>query len=130
MATPTINLQPASLDLLLYAGDGASINLNCKDSEEVDAEPVDMSGAVAAQIRFAHGETGTPLATFDVDMTDAVTGVIVLSLTAADTRTLSDDEASAGGKFTGVWDVQWTPPGSSPRTFIQGRVECVDDVTR
>src|SRR4051794_20660377 len=108
MANPTINLQPASLDLLLYAGDGASITLNCKDSEEVDAEPVNMSGAVAAQIRLAHGETGTPLVQFTVDMTNAATGVIVLSLTAANTRTLSDDDASVDGKFAGVWDVQWT----------------------
>ena len=63
-------------------------------------------------------------------MVDAYLGKISLSLTGEQTRQLVDHPSSKDGKFTGVWDIQWTPAGLQPRTLCQGKVECVADVTR
>jgi hypothetical protein len=55
---------------------------------------------------------------------------VTISLTGDQTRDLSDDPSSVAGKFTGYWDIQWTPAEAQPRTLCQGKVECVSDVTR
>ena len=123
----TINLQPQVLDLSLYAGDGVEFRLVCTDNDDA---PLDVSGAAEAEIRLDRSEASTPLATFISDMSLAGSGIIVLSLTGDQTQALVLDPSSKSGKFTGVWDVQWTPPGEEPRTICQGKVECFADVTR
>lgn len=127
MATHSINVQPDILNLALYAGDGFSLRLLCTNGA---GAPVDITGAVTAQVRLTHIADDPPLVSFAANMVDAWQGIIVLSLTGAQTRLLSDDPSSLAGKFTGVWDVQWAPSGSQPRTLCQGEVECVSDVTR
>lgn len=123
-----INIQPEVLDLGLYAGDGISLRLNCKDS---DGAPVDVSGGVKAQIRLDRLNPDDPaLVEFLIGLVDAYLGIVVLSLTGTQTQLLVDDPSAKSGKFTGVWDLQWTPSGSEPRTLVQGKVECVADVTR
>jgi hypothetical protein len=130
MANAKIDLQPAVCDLYLYAGDGASLRLVCRDSEEDDAAPVNMSGAISAQIRLSHLADDPPITTFSSDVTDAADGIMFLILTDTQTRGLVEDESAVNGVFKGVWDVQWTATGSTPRTLVQGAVECVTDVTR
>lgn len=123
--TGQINLQPQVLDLALYSGDGFSFKLVCTDTK---GAPIDMGGVVKAQIRQDRlNPDDPPIASFTVGMTDAYLGVIVLSMTGAQTQDLTDNSA---GKFSGVWDVEWTPSGAQPRTICQGKVECVADVTR
>lgn len=123
-----INLLPEVLDLMLYSGDGISLRLSCKDKA---GAPVDVTGGVKAQIRVDRlTPTDPPIVEFDASLVDAYLGVVVLSLTGAQTQALISDPSSSNGKFTGVWDVQWTPSGSQPRTLCQGKVECVADVTR
>jgi hypothetical protein len=114
-----INLQPQVLDLALYAGDGVEFRLVCTDKA---GAPIDITGTVKAQVRVDRLTPDPPVVAFSVNSTDAYLGIIVLSLTGAQTATL--------GKFNGVWDVQWTPAGEQPRTLCQGKVECVIDVTR
>jgi hypothetical protein len=122
-----INLQPQTLDLSLYAGDGVKFRLICTDDAQA---PIDVSGATEAQVKIDRLE-GTPaLVSFVTDMTNAISGIIELSLTGADTQLLVADPSSKNGKFTGVWDLQWTPTGEEPRTICQGKVECLADVTR
>lgn len=122
-----INLQPQLLDLLLYSGDGFSFKLICTDSANA---PIDVTGAVKAQIRLDRLNPEDPaLLDFTVNVTDAYLGIVLLSLTGAQTQSLTDESATPG-KFVGVWDVQWHPATSEPRTLIQGKVECVADVTR
>lgn len=123
-----INFQPESLDLALYAGDGVEFRLICTDSA---GAPIDINGVVKAQIRLNRLSPEDPaIVDFTVGTVDAYQGIIVLSLTDAQTLKLVDDPSAKGGKFLGVWDIQWTPSGSKTRTLCQGKVECVADVTR
>jgi hypothetical protein len=121
-----INLQPQVLDLALYAGDGVSIKLHCVDKA---GAPIDVNGTVKAQIKLDR-TSNSPIVSFTIGVVDAYQGIVVLSLTGAETAQLSSDPSSKSGAFVGVWDIQWTPSGKQPRTLVQGKVECVSDVTR
>jgi hypothetical protein len=122
-----INVQPQVLDLALYAGDGVSFRLKCTTPA---GAPIDVTGTVRAQVRLERLADDPAIVEFAADSVDAYLGIVVLSLTGDQTQDLSDHPSSVGGKFTGVWDVQWTPAGAEPRTLCQGKVECVTDVTR
>jgi hypothetical protein len=122
-----INLQPQVLDLSLYAGDGVDFKMICKDGA---GAPIDITGVVNAQIRLERLTPDPPIAAFGVNVVDAYQGIVILSLTGEQTKNLSQDASSSNGKFVGVWDIQWTPADSQPRTLVQGKVECVADVTR
>lgn len=125
MAGQTLSFRPTILNLLLYAGDGISIRLTCTDKT---GNPIDISGSVTAQIRLDRiHPNDPPLASFTVSLVDAYLGIIALSLTGAQTLSLLGEGEN---KFTGVWDVQWTPEQLQIRTLVQGSVECVADVTR
>jgi hypothetical protein len=124
---PSIDIKPSVLDLSLYAGDGVEFRLICTDSNQ---NPLDVRGAVEAQIKVDRASGNTPITSFTADLTDAANGVIALSMPGDQTQLLIDDPSSKSGKFTGVWDVQWTPTNGEPRTLCQGKVECVADVTR
>lgn len=118
-----IDLRPQALDLSLYAGDGVSLRLICTDGS---GAPIDVSGTVKAQIRLDRTNDDPPLVEFTVNSTDAYQGIILLTLTGAQTQQLVD----SSGKFSGVWDVQWQASSAQPRTLCQGNVECVADVSR
>ena len=122
-----INVQPQVLDLALYAGDGVSFKLKCTNA---NGAPIDVTGTVKAQVRLERLTADPPIAEFTTGMVDAYQGTVVLSLSGEQTQDLSEHESSKDGRFIGVWDVQWTPAGSQPRTLCQGKVECVSDVTR
>ena len=124
-----LSIQPPVLDLALYAGDGVSFKLICTDDAD-PPQPVNITGDIQAQIRVDRGSTGTPVATFSTDMAGADIGEITLSLTGEQTADLMEGAGIVKGKFTGVWDIQWTQTGGQPRTLCQGKVECVADVTR
>lgn len=119
-----IDLSPQVLDLKLYSGDGVRFRVIVTDKNN---DPVPLTGTMEAQIRDKRGETDTAEAEFSVDLTDAADGIAVFSLTGEQTRALTDQNEKT---FKGVWDCQWTPSGSEPRTFCQGKVECDVDVTR
>jgi hypothetical protein len=117
-----IDLSPQELDIVLYSGDGARFRLVVTDKDD---QPAPLTGVIEAQIRTKRGLEGDPSAEFSVDMTEAANGVAILALTGAQTQALAPTR-----KFVGVWDVQWTPVGSEPRTLCQGKVECDLDVSR
>jgi hypothetical protein len=116
-----INLQPQSVDLLIYAGDGVSLDLELKTPNGL---PFNATGDLQAQLRPSR--SGPIAATFAVDATNVVNGHIGVSLTGAQTGSL----APAGEAFNGAWDAQWTAPGEEPLTIVQGSVTCKPDVTR
>jgi hypothetical protein len=122
-----INLQPEVLDLGLYAGDGVSFRMIITNGSDA---PLDITGSVQAQIRLKRLDPDPPVVAFAVNMTDAYQGIVRLSLTGEQTAELSQHESANGGKFTGEWDVQWSPAQAEPRTLMQGKVECSADVTR
>ncbi len=125
----TLSIQPSVLDLALYAGDGVSFKLICTDNED-PPQPVNLTGDIQAQIRVDRSSSDPPVATFSADMSGADIGEITLSLTGEQTADLMDGAGVAKGKFTGVWDIQWTQTSGQPRTLCQGKVECIADVTR
>lgn len=124
--TSVIDLRPQKVDLKMYAGDGRSIRLTFTQN----GEPFPMDGVISAQIKKLKTDT-VSLVDFSVDMTDAnPNGVVFISYTGDDSKDLMDHDSVRNGRFSGVWDVQWEPDGSDPRTILQGKVECVGDVTR
>jgi hypothetical protein len=122
-----ISLLPDVLDLVLYAGDGVEIRVLCTDSA---GAPIDITGVVSAQIRLERLAPDPPIASFEINTVDAYAGKIILKLTGQQTEDLVTDPSAKAGKFVGVWDLQWAPAGSEPRTMCQGKVECTADVTR
>lgn len=122
MAKKKLSFIPQTLDLSLYAGDGAGLRFTITDST---GAALPLTGTMKAQIR-ANRETADPaLAEFSVDLTDFATGVVLISLTGEQTHAL----ITGNEKFTGVWDLEWTPAGDEPATLVQGNVECSPDVT-
>lgn len=122
-----ISVVPEVLNLSLYAGDGLSFRILCKDKS---GNGVDITGAVNAQIRLERLAVDPPVLEFTVNLVDAYQGIITLSLTGDQTKQLMAHPSTKNGKFTGVWDAQWTPSDAQPFTLCQGVVECVADVTR
>lgn len=119
MAKQTISYEPQVLDLILYAGDGSNFRLVITDTL---GHPVNLSGAMIAQIRSTRDEIDPPDATFNIDLTNAEGGIAVLTLTG--------DQTTLLGKYRGVWDLEWTATGEEPVTICQGKVECLLDVSR
>lgn len=106
---------PASVHLRLYRGDTFTrqFTFSIKDT----GEPVPLTGTWEAQVRDA--AEGEILASFTVDMTDAATGSLLLTLDGADVNALPD---------FGVWDLQQTD--TALRTWCRGSVYVYTDVTR
>lgn len=117
-----VSFIPDTLDLALYAGDGASMKLTVTDNS---SSPLLVEGEITAQIRKTRLEPDA-LAEFSVVIDTGEVGAIFVSLTGEQTAAL------LGGKksFKGVWDVQWVKPDAEPITLLQGAVECNADVTR
>lgn len=124
-----VNLQPKMLDLSLYAGDGLVLKLICKDNSTPPV-PIEVTGVVEGEIRLTRITEDPAVVEFDINLDDAVDGIIMVLLTGEQTRALSDHASSKNGKFKGFWDLQWTATASEPRTLCQGKVECLPDVTR
>lgn len=122
MAKKKLSFIPQTLDLLLYAGDGAGIRFTITDST---GAALPLTGEMKAQIRANREDTDPALAEFAVDTSDFATGIVLISLTGDQTHSL----ISGNEKFTGVWDLEWTSTGDEPATLIQGNVECNPDVT-
>jgi hypothetical protein len=107
---------PATRNIKVYKGDGYAHRLELATVDDVELDFTD--GTFAAQWRPARGSDTHE--DFTVDATDAATGVVVLHLTAEQTTALRKGE----------WDVQFTPTGAEPLTFLQGTVRVENDVTR
>ncbi len=107
----------AVVPLVILTGDTRQVTLRFVE----DGDPVNLVGRTfLSQIRTAAGDPD-PLATFTIDATDAATGVIRLSLSAAVTGGLQPGNA--------VWDVQETYSGVVT-TLAGGPVTIQRDVSR
>lgn len=113
----SLNATPASLDLVLYSGDGVTIAFTFVD-KETDA-PWPTTGTWAAQIR-ATDNSDDVIAAFGVANNEAG-GVVTLSL--------SGEEVSSLGS-NAVYDLQQTAPSAEPRTWYRGNIKVTKDVTR
>jgi hypothetical protein len=112
-----IDMSPAVLDLVLYAGDGSTFAINFVDDDD---QPIDVSYMNwAAQIRKTRkSEDAQQL---EIDDSDAVNGIVLMHISAEVTRSLSRSSQ---------WDIQGNLTGEDPITLIQGSISCKLDVTR
>lgn len=126
---PDLEVLPPEVNISFYAGDGVSYKLVFKTNEDPQ-NPLPINGTIEAQIRVTRDLTALAVTAFSANMSEADDGIVYISLTGEQTQDLIDHPSTKKNKFKGVWDVEWTAPGSEPRTVIQGDVECLADVTR
>jgi len=118
MADLELNADPVVVNIRWRAGDGLTITV------DYDA---DMSAyTFTAQLRTEVTDT-VAAETLTIDDTDAATGVIVATLTGAESTALLESGARS---WRGVWDMQATLTGEEPRTHFAGSAVCTLDVTR
>jgi hypothetical protein len=122
MADIDISRVPPNVNLELYAGDGVAIKFTLKDST---GTAYALDGAVTAQIRTKRTDPD-PIVSWTVDTTDGADGIVIVSLTGAQTASLI---ASGKTSFSGAWDMQYVASGAEPLTLLQGSVTCDADVT-
>lgn len=107
-------MQPANLDLDLYRGDSARMQVTLWDKAHL---PIDLTDVTArAEIRDRHA--GTIL----IPLTCVVTlpNIIDVALKAEDSRDLPPG---------GVWDLQLTYASGEVKTPLAGQVKVAPDVT-
>ena len=108
----------ARRDTKIYQGDTFTHRLEIVDANE---NPVNVSGSTfASQIRRRASYT-TVEATFAVDMTNAATGVVVLTLLPSQT-----DDLLAGRYHYDVHQIT----GGNVLTLVYGNVDVIGEVTR
>jgi hypothetical protein len=105
---------PATRDLDIYQGDRYEHILTFVDSE---GNPLNMSGPWRAQIRPTPNNSQL-LTEFDIDTTDADTGILVITLTSDQTENLPS---------TCAWDLEQT---DLERTYLKGVIRVYGEVTR
>lgn len=110
--------RPSKYDLKGYAGDTYRLEVRLRVKGTGEPIALDPAGWTA-QIRRTAAATN-PKAEFQIDTTDAATGVLVLELTAAQT---------AGLPAVGVWDLQQSITDVT-RTYLSGAAYFPRDVTR
>ena len=116
----TVDAGPGELNILGKAGDDLTVTLEFIDDDTEAAE--NMSGGTwSAKVR-AKATDVTAAATMTVDVTNAATGVLVVTLDDADTTALC-----TGMVWRGVWDLFWS---TDSRTYVGGTLEIRKDVTR
>jgi hypothetical protein len=115
---------PGDYPITLYRGDTRTWSLAFTEDDETT--PVDVSSfTFEAQVRETF-DSSSVLLTLTVDDADADTGVLVLTLPAAQ-WTGASIAAVPTAKWH--WDLQGTA-GSEVRTFLAGKVKTLGDVTR
>lgn len=116
--TEKVDVSPAILDLVLYAGDGTQFQVKFTDENNEVINVADLSWT--AQIRKTR--TAEVAADLEIDTTSASIGIITIHISAEITRTLAK---------SGQWDLQRTSVSEpEPLTILQGSVTCNQDVTR
>jgi hypothetical protein len=116
----TISLQPAALDLKLYAGDGFALQFQFVD--KATGLPWPATGVWEAQVR-SPAASATIVLSFAVDVTSAAEGKITISLSGDQTRALLPFRDA-------VWDLQQDTNTGEPRTWYRGKLAITQDVTR
>lgn len=122
MATIIVGATAGTVDLRVRRGDKIG-------PLEFSFSPVvDLSDRTwAAQVRASLDEPADLTSIFDVDDSDAATGVITITLPASESANL----ATVNGKATYYWDLQATDNSDpdSVFTWVAGKVKVGGDVT-
>jgi hypothetical protein len=116
---------PGPYPISCYVGDTRVWSLAF--TEDDGTTPIDLSGKTwTAQIRANDGASATIMAEIDVDDTDAVDGLLVLTLTALEAANLVK---KTGSDKKPAWDLQGDD-GTVVRTYLLGAIKVLGDVSR
>ena len=108
-------------NLVLYQGDTFELIFQLKNKGT--GTPVDITGCTPkSEIRLTPA-TATVKVPFTAQLLDATQGKVRLSLTAAQTTALTPGEAL-------VWDVQLLWPDGVVKTYLNGSINVLPEVTR
>jgi hypothetical protein len=117
--TEIVDLSPAVLNLVLYAGDGEDFQISFIDKDT--KEPIDVS-YLTWQAQIRQRRTSDESFSLEITTDDAESGIILIHVSSEVTRNLPKK---------GQWDLQSIPSeGDEPITILQGSVVCNMDVTR
>lgn len=119
MATTQITQTATPVDLHFVQGDTFRRTLSFYTMSGETQVPTDVSSwGISAQIR--RRANATTAVDFDIDMTDAADGTVVISISHEDAATLAESN---------VWDLQRVL-GGEVRTLLAGDVTVDREVTR
>lgn len=108
---------PGTLNIEMMDGDGYRNTLTFTDSDD---DALDLSSyTFSAQIR--KNPKAEDAVSFIIDDTDADTGVIVISLTGDQVRSLF---------HKCMWDMEYVIGDSDPTTVLKGTITIYSDITR
>jgi hypothetical protein len=119
----TVGNTPGQLDIVAVRGDRVG------PLQFTPANALDLSGRTwIAQVRATKDEPEEVLATFDVDSSDAATGVIRLTLPPEESANLE----TSNGRGTYYWDLQATlvSDETDVKTWFAGKVRVTGDVSK
>lgn len=102
---------------MIYGGDGWSRTLTITEGGVAVDLTSGWSGWIA---QWRPTASARSVQTIAVDTTNAATGVLVLSLTGAQTGAMGSD---------GVWDLQATPTSGQPVTWVRQQTTWEQGVT-
>lgn len=122
MATITVGATAGKLDLTVRRGDTIGpVDLDWGATVDLSDRTWD------AQVRATLDEPTAITATFEVDDSDAATGLLVLTLPASESAAL----ATVNGRATYYWDLQATSIADPEDVFtwMAGKVKVTGDVT-
>lgn len=109
---------PAKQDIKVMRGDTEIFKITLSDST---GSPINLTGdSFASQIRYNRDDP-SPAATFTCTISNAVGGVVTLTLSSAASAALNDGPA--------YWDLQRTSAGVVS-TVLGGKCTVLADVTR
>ena len=109
---------PAVLNLEMIAGDGYRNTITFKDAS---GSAINVSGyTFRAQVR--KNPKSTTAVSFTIDNSGGATGIVIISLTGAQVRSLGIGKSK--------WDMEYVVGNSDPTTVLKGDIKVNADVTR
>lgn len=119
----TVNATGGELNIIGKADDDLVVTLTFIDDDTEAAE--NMSGGTWEAKARVNVTDVAAAATATVDVTSAASGIIVVSFSDTDTAALC-----TGKVWRGYWDLQWTNGSGTKRTYVEGTMTLLKDVTR
>lgn len=104
----------------IYQGSTLSLVLRLSDPETGQA--LDFTGFTARGMMRVKYDDAAPAGVFTCEFTDEATGVVSVSMTAAETAALNFSKA--------YYDIEVVAPGGSVRQVLRGQVTLLKEATK
>jgi hypothetical protein len=118
-----VPLGPACVDFQgVRANDRNAVRLTIRSG----GAPLDITGTLAAQARKKATDPDPAPLEAEFDIIDAPNGVVMMTWPGDQVQAL----VAASGKWSGVWDLEYTQAPLAPLTLAAGKISLEADVTR